>query len=159
MVFLAISVSLMFHSCATLFTGTSDNISITTKPEGAEIFIEGIKYGSTPATISVKRSLSDKEVVLKIEGYEPIRFKLQKEFNLVALLNFGGMIGWVIDAATGSIYKYDPRSYAFDLKKIEIAQDISNLKRDKYGNLIITSTENVVLVKDSKHDVLLVFKK
>ena len=42
---------------------------------------------------------------------------LDKEFNVVSILNLGNLLGWGIDAATGSVMKYDRKQYNIELKQ------------------------------------------
>lgn len=107
----AISLS----SCATIFTGTSDSITFNSKPEGAKVFEAGIEKCTTPCTYKVSRSLSQKNIELKKDGYENKVFTLDSKFNAVSILNFFGVLGWGIDAATGSLKKYDTKAYNIEL--------------------------------------------
>lgn len=61
----------------------------------------------------INRSVNDKLAEFKLDGYKVSVVKLDKEFNVVSILNIavGGLIGWAIDAATGSIMKYSKKSY------------------------------------------------
>jgi hypothetical protein len=148
---------LLITGCATLFTGTSDDIYINSNPQGAEIFIDGLKVGKTPATVTVKRpGFSDKEVVLKLDGYERRIFILKKSFNAVAILNLGSLVGWIIDFATGSIFKYDPKSYEIDLEPK--TYNIEDLPRDVLGRIVIPNENEPVLVVDSETGLKLLFK-
>lgn len=148
---------LLLTGCATLFTGTSDDIYINSNPNGAEIMIGGLKVGKTPATITVKRpGFNDKEVVLKLDGYERRAFILKKSFNAVAILNLAGILGWAIDFATGSIYKYEPKSYEIDLEPLGF--NIDDLPRDEFGRIEIPNENQPVIVVDSETGVKLLFK-
>ena len=74
---LVVSVILL-SGCATILTGTSDDVYINSNPEGADILIEGLKVGSTPAIITVTRpGFNEKEIVLELEGYERRAFLLK----------------------------------------------------------------------------------
>lgn len=159
-VLLCVSIIFLWN-CATLFTGTRDNVTFSSDPSGASIVIEGIEYGKTPATISVKRpGIGDKQVTLKLEGYEPQTFILQKEFNAVAILNLGDAIGWIIDLATGSLEKYSPLEYNFKLKKAGSSMSMADLKRDETGNYLIPSINGqAVSVVDEKNGVAIIFEK
>lgn len=106
---------LFFSSCATLFTGTKDRINFTSNPEGATIYIDGIEQCKTPCTLNVKRSLGDTDIEIKLEGYETKLITLSKEFNVISVLNLGNLIGWGIDALTGSVMKYDRKAYDIEL--------------------------------------------
>ena len=107
---------LSLQSCATLFTGTKDTIRFESKPAGAKVRIEGIDVGRTPVDAVVKRSISDKTATMTLEGYESRTFELSKEFNAISILNLFGLVGWAIDAATGSLMKYDQKVYNMELE-------------------------------------------
>lgn len=108
----------MLSSCATLFTGTKDTIYFNTQPEGATVYIDGVEVcKSTPCSVRVSRSLGDKNVQFKLDGYKARVITLDKEFNAVSILNFFGLIGWGVDAATGSIMKYGQKGYDIELDK------------------------------------------
>ncbi len=153
-------ISVGLTSCASLFTGTSDNITFNSEPKGARILIEGIDYGRTPATVSVKRpGLSDKQVTFQLEGYEDRVFTLQKEFNVVSILNLAGLLGWVVDIATGAVMKYNPRSYNMELRPEGTSYNIQDLPRDLQGSYIVPSEKNRVFVTDKQTGLMMVFEK
>ncbi|MCU7613480.1 PEGA domain-containing protein [Chryseobacterium sp. GMJ5] len=113
-----LSVTLSFTSCATIFTGTKDSISFNSQPEGAKVMHKGIEKCTTPCTADIQRSLSKQMITFEKEGYKSEEVKLVKNFNAVSLLNIllGGVIGIGIDAATGSLTKYSPKSYTVELE-------------------------------------------
>lgn len=100
-------------SCATIFTGSKDEISFMSQPEGAKVMLKGLEKCVTPCTTAVQRSLSNEQVELKLDGYQTKIFALEKKFNAVSLINIigGGLIGFGVDAATGSLMKYDKKAY------------------------------------------------
>lgn len=115
---LGISIVLSTTSCATIFTGTKDSITFTTTPEGAKVIHRGVEKCLTPCTAEIPRGLGKQMVMFQKEGFETKEVKLTKTFNPVTLLNIllGGAIGVGIDAATGSLTKYSPKSYTVDLE-------------------------------------------
>lgn len=115
---LLLSATLSLTSCATIFTGTKDNISFNSQPEGAKVMHKGIEKCITPCTADIPRSLSKQIITFEKEGYKSKDVKLVKNFNAVSLLNIllGGAIGIGIDAATGSLTKYAPKSYTIELE-------------------------------------------
>lgn len=127
---LIIVASLSLSSCATIFTGTKDQISFKTNPSGAKVMIDGLEVCTTPCTTKVARTLSNKNVEFKLDGYDTKIIALDKKFNAVSIINLFGIIGWGVDAATGSLMKYDRKGYdieldskkvsKFDFQKIEI---------------------------------------
>ncbi|OWK96917.1 hypothetical protein AP75_13995 [Kaistella haifensis DSM 19056] len=102
-------------SCATIFTGTSDAITFNSSPEEAKVYEAGVEKCTTPCTYKVSRSLSQKTVELRKEGYENKVVGLDSKFNSVSILNLFGLLGWGIDAATGSLKKYDTKVYEIKL--------------------------------------------
>ena len=104
----------LMTGCATLFTGTKDRIAFASTPSGATIYKDGVEICTTPCNYKVKRSLNDTEVEFKLDGYETRLITLDKEFNLVSIINFGNLFGSGIDALSGSFMKYDRKAY--DLK-------------------------------------------
>jgi len=104
----------LMTGCATIFTGTKDRIAFTSTPSGATIYKDGVEICTTPCNYKVKRSLNDTEVEFKLDGYETRLITLDKEFNLVSIINLGNLFGWGIDALSGAVMKYDRKAY--DLK-------------------------------------------
>ena len=117
---LALPVLLLasLSSCATIITGTSDEITFNSIPEGAQVYEKGVEKCTTPCTLTVNRSLSEKLMELRKEGFENKYVSLTTEFNGVSLLNvlLGGVVGLGIDAATGSIRKFDTKVYEVSLE-------------------------------------------
>ena len=105
----------LMTGCATIFTGTRDRISFVSTPSGATIYKDGIEICTTPCNYNVKRSLNDTEVEFKLDGYETRLITLDKELNLVSIINLGNLFGWGIDALSGAVMKYDRKSYDIKL--------------------------------------------
>ncbi|MCP4551850.1 MAG: PEGA domain-containing protein [Bacteroidetes bacterium] len=114
---LVIASTFLMASCATIFTGTKDAIRFDSNPQGASVYIDGLEVCKTPCTTQVKRSLSDKLAEIKLDGYETRVITLDRKFNAVSIINLGSLIGWGIDAATGSLMKYDRKGYEIELEK------------------------------------------
>ena len=112
----AIIFAFGLSSFATIFTGTKDTLTFNNNPSGADVYIDGVKICTTPCTTPVKRSLSEKDVEFRLDGYKTQVVTLDREFNLISVLNLGSMVGWIVDAATGSIFKYDRKNYDVDMK-------------------------------------------
>ncbi|MBR8704180.1 MULTISPECIES: PEGA domain-containing protein [Porphyromonas] len=112
----ALIMAFGLSSCATIFTGTKDTLTFNTNPSGVDVYIDGIKICTTPCTTPVKRSLSEQDVEFRLDGYKTQIITLDREFNVVSILNIGGLLGWVVDAATGAIFKYDRKVYDVDME-------------------------------------------
>lgn len=128
----------VFTSCATLFTGTKDNITFRTDPPGATIYIDGVEQCITPCTLDVTRSLLETDVDIRLDGYEARYITLSKEFNVVSILNLGNLLGWAIDGLSGSIFKYDQKVYDLKLENKEISSFMypEKIEIDNENNMV-----------------------
>lgn len=131
---------LVMTGCATIFTGTKDNISFSSTPSGATIYKDGVEICTTPCNYKMKRSLNDTEVEFKLDGYETRLITLDKELNLVSIINLGNLLGWGIDALSGAVMKYDRKSYDLKLTKEKSASLLQPSRID-----IDTQTNTVTL--------------
>lgn len=99
--------------CATLVEGTSQSMTVTTNPAGASCTLDrqGERLGAiapTPGTLRVDKSKNDMAVTCAKEGYQTATTSHSPKFvgttfgNLIA----GGLIGVVVDAASGANFRY-----------------------------------------------------
>ena len=101
---------LLYPGCATMFSGTTQQVRVKSKPTGAQVFLNGKSVGQTPVTAVVSR-WGFHRVRIELAGYEPYEVKLEKTYNGDATGNIfigGGLI--VIDALTGAIFNQDVSS-------------------------------------------------
>ena len=115
--FLALTITFLMSSCATILTGTRDTIRFDSNPKGAIVYLDGLEVCKTPCSTSVKRSISEKFAEIKLDGYETRVITLDRKFNAVSIINLTGILGWGIDAATGALMKYDRKGYDIKLDK------------------------------------------
>ena len=52
---LILILSVMFSSCATIVTGTTDSVSFDSRPRGATVSVDGAPVGVTPCQADVGR--------------------------------------------------------------------------------------------------------
>lgn len=103
-----IIASFMLNSCATILSGSSQDIFVNTKPQGANVYVDGKDQGViTPAKLAVKRK---KQAVYTFQkqGYEDGTVIKQGSFNFVTFGNIllGGVIGLAVDFSTGATWQY-----------------------------------------------------
>ncbi|MGB3544183.1 PEGA domain-containing protein [Rubrivirga sp.] len=156
---LFLALALPVAGCATLFSGSTDTISFDSDPAGAEVVIDGITQGRTPLTVPVKRpGLSHQSVTLRMDGHDPVTFRLQDGLNRVALLNMFVPIGFIVDAATGSVTKYSRTSYTVDMSRGSVAWDMDSLDRTAEGAVVLPESQRGdVVVSDSATRLTYVF--
>lgn len=104
--FLALALSL--SSCATLFGPKHHSVSVTSNPEKAEIFVNGERMGTTPASLQLDPQKTY-TIEYRMKGHKPITKMLSGKVGVkwVVLDVIGGLIPVIVDAATGNWYEFD----------------------------------------------------
>lgn len=110
---LAVGALLTLANCATVTTGSSQDINVSTEPPGArcELSREGGLVGvanPTPATVKVDKSTKAITVTCRREGFDDEVAVLTSDFQAMTLGNvlLGGLIGVAIDAGSGAMNRY-----------------------------------------------------
>lgn len=105
----SLALTLLFSSCATIISGSKQNVKFSSNPSSATIFIDEVEVGKTPFEIKLARK-SEHAVLIKLEGYQTYQTTLTKKFNAWYIGNIliGGWIGLIIDPITGAIYNLSP---------------------------------------------------
>jgi hypothetical protein len=111
----ALAAALLASGCATLTTGSSQTVTVQTDPAGAVCTFrrDGEVIGiinPTPGTISVQKHRLDIDVRCTKDGYLDEAGLVGSKFQAMTFGNilFGGLIGVVVDAASGAAMQYDP---------------------------------------------------
>lgn len=124
---------LWFTGCATIVSGTNQSIDVISEPEGANFKVEQLtvsgpillKEGKTPSKISLHREDFYFLLTLTKTGYEtaeiPIEVNEMGNPMVFGNLLFGGVIGMLVDVASGAQWSLDP-----DHVKVALVQ--SNIK-------------------------------
>ena len=105
----SLAIALLTTSCATIISGSKQNIKFSSNPSAATIYIDEVEVGKTPFEIKLARK-SEHSIMIKLEGYQTYETKLTKKFNAwyIGNLVFGGLIGIIVDPITGAIYNLSP---------------------------------------------------
>jgi len=147
---LACAVATLASSgCATIVAKSSQEITITSVPEGAAIRINNksgaaVHSGSTPLTVTLKKGrgyfkAEQYTIHLAKDGYQARDITVAGEVNGWYFGNviFGGLIGLLaVDPATGAMYTLRPK---------EVTTTLDALKVSRTGG---EQTLTVVLVED-----------
>lgn len=121
LVAILLGIALTTAGCGAIFNGTRQTITATSAPDGAKISTEpGTGDYTTPASLSLERKYN---YVLRfeLEGYRPATFQIgrQMQGGILALdILFTGLLGVVIDAATGAWYKLSPETAVVSLTRL-----------------------------------------
>lgn len=109
MIAVAMLLASGLSGCATIFQGTHSDLEIHTRPDKAQIWVDGVQQGTAPATISMEVQKSH-VVVIRAPGYkeQTIRTDNVLSGGFVALDIILGLVPVIVDAATGAWYKVQP---------------------------------------------------
>lgn len=109
---------LWLTGCASCMCGTRQEVSITSKPVGAQVVIadrDGVIVAreTTPCVVSLKRRSPDHEagrytVTVSKDGYQPVTLQLNGMLNRAYLANILNGIGFIIDPITGAMWTLTP---------------------------------------------------
>lgn len=140
---------LLTTSCASIFTGAKRKVMFETDPPGAKIFVNGFEKGETPIQLKVK---AEDRIDFKLDNYKEKVVVMDSKFNLVSILNGLSIIGWGVDALTGSLKRVDTKHVKVTLensKKTAFLNFIKNgtitkINIDKENKII----ETIIVLKE-----------
>jgi hypothetical protein len=95
--------------CASMFSGTTSNVNVTSTPTGADCNVLG--HGvHTPGNLVLEKTHSDLTINCQTEGYTDGTAKIISSFNTTSLFNIltlsGRIIGFIVDFSTGTAWEY-----------------------------------------------------
>lgn len=111
-------ILLLTAGCATIMHGTSQEISISSVPSGAEVIVNGQTHGLTPVVADLKRK--DQHLIqIQLDGYQPFEIRLVRRTSgwVWGNIVLGGLIGLAVDAISGGLYKISPDEVRAELSK------------------------------------------
>ena len=108
--------------CATIASGTDQNVSFDSEPEGATVRVAGKIIGQTPVSSRLDKK-NDQTVSFEMEGYRTVSKSLATKTDpwFFGNIIFGGLFGSTTDFATGAIYEYSPDQYFVTLPPVDSA--------------------------------------
>lgn len=103
---LAIFPLVILFGCATIMHGRSQDVLVTSQPQGATVKIDGAVKGVTPTKLTLRRN-QDYILSIEKEGYAPAERTLKSGLSGWTFGNIllGGIVGGVIDLAAGGAWK------------------------------------------------------
>lgn len=133
---------MLFSSCASILTGSKRNVLFESDPSGAKVFVNGFEKGTTPAQIRVK---ADDRIDFRIDNYKDRVVVMDSKFNLVSIINGFSIIGWGVDALTGSLKRVDTKYVKVTLEHENNTAIINGyLKNGKITKVNIDTKENII---------------
>lgn len=124
-----LTIVFLFSGCAFIMHGRFQTVDFTSQPKGAKVIIDGKEYGTTPQSVSLRRIGRLKgepleklfyNVKIELDGFYPYELKVKRELDgwFFGNILIGGLVGLIIDSATGSMYKLNPDQVIATLEKM-----------------------------------------
>lgn len=126
---LSLGVLMFLSGCATVMQGGQDRVYVTSKPEGARVYLDNQAVGTTPTIVTVPKT-SEGVFRLEKEGYQPVTVDRDKVCSgwIFGNLLIGGVVGFVIDFATSNQGHYQDHPIQADLRAAETRRVSSQKK-------------------------------
>lgn len=115
-------VAILVYSsgCATIVTGGGEDqsVRVASMPKGADVFVDDQLVGQTPISLRLTRK-DDHMVRVQKAGYVPYERHVKSGFNpwMIGNVLFGGIIGIVVDAVSGTNPALSPTNISAKLKE------------------------------------------
>ncbi len=115
----------LLSGCASMQSGTTQEVKISSNPEGADVFVavskdnqyvNKVKVGQTPMTVRLARK--DGVVILEKDGFQQTVVPMNRGMNswVWGDILLTSPLSTSIDTSTGAAYEYDPGEYMVDMK-------------------------------------------
>ena len=129
---------LLTGGCASIVSGTKQEVSFQSTPDEATVTVGGRVLGRTPIAMQLDKK-SGQMVVFSKDGYKPAVMDLSTDVDpwFFGNILLGGLIGSTVDGLSGAIHKYAPNQYHVTLEK----QDVSMYEKE-------TGKEREVKIKE-----------
>lgn len=112
--------ALLLTGCATIINGRSQSVEFDSRPSGADLTVGSLK-ATTPAKLTLTRSESYTATFTKADFPErKVELTSRPSWWLLGNAVFGGLIGLIVDLATGSGRTLSPDGVYIDLASGEI---------------------------------------
>ena len=117
-----ISTLLLISGCATIFTGTSQNLGIRVVDADTNSVIEKSKctlfdgegmthtISNGEGSVIVQKGKGSLKIECKSGGYKQKSISVSQNFNAVTVANVLFWPGIIVDAVTGAMQKYPPHA-------------------------------------------------
>ena len=109
-ILIATGILISLSGCATIFGDKDRQVSVNSKPQGAQVYLNNQYMGITPTTVALNNIWSTNTVQVKMRNYEPVNTNIDSSFQPVGVLNVFFWPGFIVDAISGDMMKIPPQS-------------------------------------------------
>ena len=134
-------ILLITSSCASILTGAKRKVLFETNPTGATVLVNGLEKGVTPVQIKVK---AEDRIDFKLENYSEKVIIMDSKFNLVSIINGFSIIGWGIDALSGSLKRVDTKYVKVTLESSKKTSFINYMNNGNITKVNIDQNNKII---------------
>lgn len=134
-------IIMLTTSCASIITGSKRKVMFETDPPGAKVFVNGFEKGQTPIQLKVK---AEDRIDFKLDNYKEQVVVMGSKFNLVSIINGFSIIGWGVDALTGSLKRVDTNYVKVTLEYSKKTAFINYMKNGNITKVNVDEKNKVI---------------
>ncbi|MBI1953816.1 MAG: hypothetical protein HYS41_06820 [Candidatus Omnitrophica bacterium] len=134
-------VAALLAGCASIIHGSQQSVRVMSSPSGAVVRVNlNSMATTTPGVLSLNRKEVGYVLTFEKQGYKPVEVSLRRTVDgwLFGNILFGGIVGIVIDFASGSAYKLTPDEVTMALDRMG-----ASLKDTKGDLLFVVDLERL----------------
>jgi len=136
--------------CASIITGTTQEVVFQSNPEGAHVIIEGKVIGTTPLAYVLKKK-KGQSLVFEKPGYKKLMVQLETRISAWFFGNifssYTSTTGSSVDGLSGAMHEYSPSQYMVSLEVIgngQLGGRVTNPKSQKTKEFIVMGYNNIL---------------
>ena len=129
---LTFSCMVFLSGCATIVSGTTQKLSVSSNPSDAVAKVDNNLSAKTPTTFTLERK-NDHTIEISKEGYKTAIVLIKRTFNgmMAGNILIGGIIGSGVDAVSGANNKLIPERIDVVLEEGEGYSDVPKFVAQK----------------------------
>ncbi len=147
--------ALGLSGCATIVSGTTQRVAVTSQPTGAKVTADGKMTSTTPTDFTLERK-TDHALEFSKEGYKTATVMLKRTMNGMGFGNalVGGMIGVGVDMVSGADNKLIPERVDLKLEEgqgySESPKFVAQVDQDFYDKSILKPAQDRAKKEEEK---------
>lgn len=104
-------------ACGTVFSGTTQDVSIDANVPGVSIYADGMFICKTPCIYPFERASGSVAIMGKKEGYKDVGVVLKSKINPAAYGNLVFVYSWITDVVDGAAWRYKQDGLFLNMEK------------------------------------------
>jgi hypothetical protein len=146
--FLAVGLSGLLAGCGAMFGGSRQTVNVDSDPPASVTVLQTGMTQSTPTTLSLLRKDTYVLTFQKV-GYDQKKVEVRRKMRggiLAMDILLTGLLGIVVDAATGSWYKLEPENITVTLTR-QPGSSLDLPEKVKVGMSLVNAGRHVQTLK------------